>query len=220
MNRKYDLILFDLDGTVFDTADTILNSLKAVIEKLGLRKLTDEEISTFIGPPALQSFKRYYPECSEERINEIIDEYRKYYMEKELLNAKLFPGMLEVIKSLKGNGYKIALATYKIMKCVTPLFDYNDLTKYFDTLRGSVNESGLTKADIMKLAMEDCGVKDLDKVCMIGDTKYDLRGAIECKIYFIGANYGVGIKDVTDEEKNYSKYLANVDRPIDILAYV
>ena len=66
--KKYDLILFDLDGTVFDTAKTILDSLKATVEYAGLRKLSDEEMATFIGPPVLQSFKRYYPELSEEEI--------------------------------------------------------------------------------------------------------------------------------------------------------
>lgn len=220
MDRKFDLILFDLDGTVFDTKDTILNSLKATIDASGLRKLTDEEVSYFIGPPIVSSFKKYYPELSGDEIDELTKMYRAYYMEKELLKAKLFPGVLDLLVELKKRGYKTALATYKLMKCVTPLFDHYDVTKYFDTLRGSVHETGLTKTDIMKLAMADCNVLNVDKVCMIGDTEYDLRGAINCDISFIGVSYGAGFKGLTDDEKNYKKFITIVDKAEEILKYV
>lgn len=220
IDRKYDLILFDLDGTIFDTAETILNSLRATIEYAGIRKLTKEEEWSFIGPPILKSIKKYYPELSDEEIDKLVEYYRAYYIDNELLKAELFPGVLETIISLRDNGYKVALATYKIMKCVTPLFEKKGMTKYFDSIRGSVAESGLTKADIMKLAMEDCKVTDVDRVCMVGDTEYDLRGAIACDMPFIGVTYGAGIKNLTEEEKNYKKYIALVDRAEDILKYV
>ena len=220
MNKKFELILFDLDGTVFDTAETILNSLKATVENAGLRKLTKEEVGTFIGPPIIDSLKRYYPELSDEEIDNLTKEYRKYYIENELLKAKPFPHIKELIATLKANGYKIALATYKLMKCVTPLFEHYDMTKYFDTLRGSINERGLTKTDIMRLAIEDCKVSDYDKVCMIGDTEHDLRGAINLGVSFIGVNYGAGFKGLTDEEKNYKKCLGYVDDAIKILDLV
>lgn len=220
MNKKFDLILFDLDGTVFDTAQTILNSLKGTIEKAGLRKLTDEEIDTFIGPPVIDSFHRYYPEMSDEEIDNLIKAYRQYYIDNELLKAKPFDKIPEVLITLKKNGYKTGLATYKLMRCVTPLFDYYDMTKHFDTLRGSINEKGLTKTDIMRLAIEDCKVNDYDRVCMIGDTEHDLRGAINLGVYFIGVNYGAGFKGLTEEEKNYKKCLGYVDRAEQILDLV
>lgn len=220
MNKRFELILFDLDGTVFDTAETILNSLKATVNNAGLRKLTQEEIDTFIGPPIIDSLHRYYPELSDEEIDNLTKEYRKYYIDHELLNAKPFKHIPEVITTLKKNGYKIALATYKLMKCVTPLFDHYDMTKYFDTLRGSINEKGLTKTDIMRFAIEDCKVNDYEKVCMIGDTEHDLRGAINLNVYFIGVNYGAGFKGLTDEEKNYKKCLAYIDDAIEILDFV
>ena len=220
MNRKFDLILFDLDGTVFDTAKTILNSLKATVKNAGLRDLTEEEVNSFIGPPIIDSLKRYFPEKTDEEIENLTKEYRKYYIENELLKAKPFPHIKELIATLKANGYKIALATYKLMKCVTPLFDYNDMTKDFDTLRGSINEKGLTKTDIMKLAIEDCKVSDYDKICMIGDTEHDYRGAINLNVSFIGVNYGAGFKGLTEEEKKYDKCIGFVDDAIDILKLV
>lgn len=220
MNKKFDLILFDLDGTVFDTANTILNSLKATVKNAGLRELTKEEVDTFIGPPIIDSLHRYYPEMSDEEIDDLTKAYRKYYIDHELLKAKPFDKIPEIIKTLKENNYKVALATYKLMKCVTPLFDYYDMTKYFDTLRGSINEKGLTKTDIMRLAIEDCKVTDYNKVCMIGDTEHDLRGAINLGVSFIGVKYGAGFKGLSEEEKNYKKIIGFVDRAEEILNLV
>ena len=220
MNKRFDLILFDLDGTVFDTANTILNSLKATVKNAGLRDLTEEEVNSFIGPPIIDSLKRYFPEKTDEEIENLTKEYRKYYIENELLKAKPFPHIPELIAALKVNGYKVALATYKLMKCVTPLFDHYDMTKYFDTLRGSINEKGLTKTDIMRLAIEDCGIKDYDRVCMIGDTEHDYRGAMNLGVAFIGVNYGAGFKDLTEDEKKYSKCIGFVDDAIEILDLV
>lgn len=220
MKHKYDLILFDLDGTVFDTAKTILDSLAATIKMAGLRELTKDEISTFIGPPVVKSFARYYPELTTDEINGLLELYRKYYIENELLKAKPFPGMEEVIITLKENGYKIALATYKLMRCVTPLFEHYDMAKYFDSLRGSIKESGLTKTDIMKLAIEDCNISDYNRVCMIGDTEHDIRGAINLDIAFIAVTYGAGMKGLTDDEKKYEKFVGFVDSPKGILDLV
>ena len=220
MNRRFDLILFDLDGTLFDTADTILNTLRATVKFARLRTLTQEEIGTFIGPPILDSFKRYYPDLTDDEIDDLAKNYRMYYMEYELLKAKPFPHIPELIKTLKERGYKIALATYKLIKCAVPLFDHYDMTKYFDAIKGSVSEKGLTKAEIMTMAIDECKVKDYDRVCMVGDTEHDLRGSIANGISFIGVKYGTGFKGLTEEEKNYSKCVGYVDDPLEILDLV
>ena len=71
MNKKFDLILFDLDGTLFDTTDTILNSIEATIKLLGLRELTKEEVGSFIGPPVVTSLKKFYPYMSDEELDNV-----------------------------------------------------------------------------------------------------------------------------------------------------
>lgn len=220
MNKKFELILFDLDGTLFDTSETLLNSIKGTVKLAGLRELTEEELGTFIGPPVVTSLKGYYPNLSDEEIDKLTDLYRQYYIDKEMLKAELFPGMIDVLKTLKANGYKTALATYKLMKCVEPLFEKKDVAKFFDTLRGSTAETGMSKTEIMSWAIEDCKITDYDKICMIGDTEHDLRGAINLGVSFIGVNYGAGFKGLTDEEKNYKKIVAFVDKAIQILDYV
>lgn len=220
MEKKFDLILFDLDGTVFDTAKTIINSLIATVKAAGLRDLREDEINTFIGPPIVTSFKKYYPKLTDDEIDSLTKAYRQYYIDNELLKAKLFPGMLETLKTLKDRGYKTALATYKLMRCVTPLFDHYDVTKYFNTLKGSISEIGQTKTDIMKSAIDECRVTDIDRVCMVGDTEHDLRGAMNLNVSFIGVTYGAGFKDLTENEKTYPKLIGYVDEPKKILDLV
>ena len=220
MNRKFDLILFDLDGTLFDTAETLLDSIKGAVKIAGLRELTDDELGTFIGPPVVASLKEYYPHLNDDEVENLAAIYRDYYIEKEMLKANLFPGMQEVLIKLNKNGYKVGLATYKLMKCVVPLFEKKDVAKYFNTLRGSIAETGMTKTDIMRCAIEDCKITDYDRVCMVGDTEYDLRGAINLGVSFIGVKYGSGFKGLTEEEKNYNKLVAYDDKAIEILDYI
>ena len=220
MKKKFDLILFDLDGTLFDTAQTLLDAIKGAVKIAGLRELTDEELGTFIGPPVVASLKEYYPHLNDDEIENLAAIYRDYYIENEMLKANLFPGMNEVLIKLKENGYKVALATYKLMKCVVPLFERKDVAKYFDTLQGSTAETGMTKTNIMQWAIDDCKVTDKNRICMVGDTEHDLRGAINLGVSFIGVNYGSGFKDLTEEEKNYDKIVAYVDKAIEILDYV
>ena len=137
MKKKFNLILFDLDGTLFDTAQTLLDAIKGAVKIAGLRELTDEELGTFIGPPVVASLKEYYPHLNDDEIENLAAIYRDYYIENEMLKANLFPGMNEVLIKLKENGYKVALATYKLMKCVVPLFEKKDVAKYFDTLQSN-----------------------------------------------------------------------------------
>lgn len=220
MNKKFDLILFDLDGTLFDTAETLLNSIKGSMKQAGMRELTDEELSTFIGPPVVFSLKNYYPNLNDEEIENLTAFYRDYYIKNEMLKAELFPGMLNVLETLKKNNYKLALATYKLMKCVIPLLEKKNVAKYFDSIRGSVAETGMTKTEIMKWAIDDCKINDVNRICMVGDTEHDLRGAINLGVHFIGVKYGAGFKDLTKEEENYKNLVAYIENANEIINYV
>lgn len=220
MAKKFDLIIFDLDGTLFDSGEAITNSFRYAIKAENLRDLTNEEIKTLLGPPLETTIRKYYPELEDERVYGMMRTYRKYYKDVELLKSPLFPGMKEVLEKLKNDGFKIALATYKLIDCVLPLFEHYDIKKYFDSLRGSIDGKYYTKNEIIDMAISDCKVTDNKRICMIGDTEHDFKGAIQRDIYFIGMTYGFGYKDMTEEEKNYDKFLGYCDEAIEILKKV
>ena len=216
-DRKFDLILFDLDGTLFDTKQTILNALCGYVKEAGLRTLTNEEVESFFGPPAIWSFKKFYPQMTDEEINKTLSGYRKYYIENELLRAKMYDGTLDVIIKLKEEGYKVGLATYKLMSCVTPLLIHNDILKYFDSVRGSIAEIGGTKTDIMREAIEDCKVTDYDRICMIGDTDHDFGGAVNLNVSFIAMNYAHTFDNLSEDHKKYKKFIGICNKASEIL---
>lgn len=215
--RRYDLIVFDLDGTLFDTKLSIINSIKYMIDSQKIRKLTDAEVRAFLGPPLEASMRRFYPENSDEENERLIEVYRDYYINNQLLNTNLYDGMLEVIKTLKKEGYKLALGTYKQIKCVAPLFEHFGIREYFDSLKGTEEGHEYTKVEIIQHAIAECGIKDLRKVCMIGDTEHDFRGAIQCGIDFVGMTYGFGYTGMNDDELKYENFLGYCDHAIEIL---
>ena len=219
-NKKFDLLIFDLDGTLFDTKWTILEALKGYVAQKGLRRLTDEEVNSFFGPPAALSFKRFFPEIKEEDFEKVLAEYRTYYIENTLLKAKPYDGTIEVLAKLKENGYKVALATYKLLRCAVPLLEHYDIIKYFDVVKGSIGELGSTKIQLMQDAIIECGIKDNNKAVMVGDTEHDFGGARYLFVPFIGMNYSGSFDNLTDEQKNYDKLVAILDKAKDILEYV
>ena len=141
-------------------------------------------------------------------------------MKNELLKAKLYDGTEEVLIELRERGYKLALATYKLMRCVTPLLSHNDVLKYFDAVKGSVAELGGTKTEIMKEAIEECKVTDYDRICMIGDTDHDFGGAVNLNVAFIGANYSHTFDNLSEEHKKYKKFVGICNNPREILDLV
>lgn len=218
--KKFDLIVFDLDGTLFDTKQSIMNSVKRMIDSEKLRKLSEEEVQSFLGPPLIGSIKRLYPELTDDKIDELVKVFRKHYSEKEIFNTALYDGMLGVLEKLKKDGYKIALATYKQIKCVNAIFEHFDITKYFDSMHGTNDKIGITKADIIKEAMDDCNVHDVNRICMVGDTEHDFNAAIKLELYFIGMTYGMGYNGITEKELKYEKFLGFCDEAGKILSKI
>ena len=217
MNRKFDLVIFDLDGTLFDTANSILAAFKSAVKDMNLKEVAKDELETLLGPPLETTVNRFYPSLSSDDKLKLMTLYRKHYIEDELLKAKPFDGIVDVLKKLNDDDYKVALATYKLMNCVTPMFEHYDIKKYFTALRGTIDGMNYTKSDIMKLAISDCKVADMNKVLMIGDTEHDFKASIECGVYYLGMTYGFGYNDLTEEEKNYNKFLGFIDSASEII---
>lgn len=218
--RKFDLIVFDLDGTVFDTKQSLLNTVRYVIQNEGLHQVSDETVKSFIGPPLEYSFKAAYPEIPQQELTRLIKVFRTHYKNVELFNTKLYDGIEDVFIKLKEENYKIALATYKAEDCAKMLFEHFNLTKYFDSIKGAIENLNYTKVDIINRAIKECAISDLNKICMIGDTEHDFRGAIHVGIYFIGMTYGFEFSGLTDEEKKYKNFIDYCDKAEEILKFV
>ena len=187
-------ILFDLDGTLTESAPGIINSIRYTLDKLGLRPMTDEELKRFVGPPLIESFTRYCG-LSREEAEHAVDVYREYFSEKGLFENAVYPGIPECLGALKSAGKKLAVATSKPQVFCERIIRHFGIDGYFDAVVGiPLDREDMTKAEVIKSAMELLGAVPEETV-MVGDRDYDVFGARENGIPCIGVLYGYGSRE-------------------------
>ncbi len=191
--KKYKAVLFDLDGTLLDTSEGILASVRYVIEKEGLPPITGGESDKFIGPPIQNSLKKEYNLSSEEATR-LAAIFRERYSTVDLCKASLYPGVLEMLSELRKIGCKIGVATYKRMDYASDILDKFDILPLCDCVEGADFEGRFTKKDIINNCIDNLNCPK-SEVLMIGDTENDLIGAQNAGIDFLAVTFGFGFKD-------------------------
>lgn len=191
--KEYKAVIFDLDGTLFDTSFGIIKSIEYTVEKLYLRKLTEEEKLSFIGPPPKHSFKKIYS-LSEEEINKAVNIFREEYKNKYLFDAVLYPNIKDLLEILKSKNILMAIATNKREDLSVLLIEHFRLSEYFSVIKGSDFENTLTKTDMINFCIDKLKVAGENSI-MIGDSVSDEEGAKKAKLDFIAVTYGFGYKN-------------------------
>ena len=195
MNRKYQYILFDLDGTLTDSGMGIVNSVAYSLQKKGIDVEDKEELLKFVGPPLIESYRRYYGYSMEEAV-EMVDIYREYYGTKGLYENSVYEGMEEVLKVLKERGKVLIIATSKPEEYARQIVEHYGLSKYFMYVAGSnMDETRTKKAEVIAYALESCNIQNMNEVVMIGDRKHDVLGAKAMGLDSIGVLYGYGSRE-------------------------
>ena len=105
---------------------------------------------------------------------------------------------MDILKELQQNGIKTAVATYKKENLAVKLLEHFGLSDNLNVMHGADDKVTLTKQDIIKLCITECGITDLSEVVMIGDSVYDAVGAENVGVDFIGVTYGMGFKSCED----------------------
>lgn len=215
--KKYKAAIFDVDGTLLDTTEGVLASVKYTIKEAGLPEIDRETLLTFIGPPVQDSFVRIY-KVSVERAQELATIFRNRYKDYELLKAKAYEGIYDVMEELKSKNISIAVATYKRQDYALTILQHFHFDKYSDILYGADHENKLKKKDIIMLCMKDMGITDSSDVVMIGDSSHDAKGANELGMDFIGVTYGFEFR--TKEDVFKYPAIGYADTPIEINKYI
>lgn len=197
MNKQN--IIFDLDGTLLDTTNGILESVEYTISQLHLSSLTYEQLLTFVGPPVQLSFVNHYG-LSTDEAQQAADIFRAYYKSEALFKAKPYNGIYELLASLRQNGKHIGVATYKREDYAIDILCHFGFDKYCASMRGADNNNQLTKSDIIRLCITDIQ-GTFEESLLIGDTKHDAIGAHQAGIDFLGVTYGFGFKSKADVDE-------------------
>ena len=193
---RYKAVLFDLDGTLINTAPGIIACAKQVMSDMGVPLPDDSIMHRFIGPPLPKCFEAVAG-CDEETCQKCAKHYKKIFGKQHIEKFSLYEGIEALLDDLKAAGYKLAVATYKQVPAAYDSLNYFDLTRRFEAVEGSDLNSTFTKGEIIAHAMEKLGVT-ADECIMIGDSPSDFTGADSNGCDFIAAKYGYGFLESSE----------------------
>lgn len=190
MNKNtHRLVIFDVDGTILDTSQGLLESTKYMILKLGYDMPSENVLLSFVGPRVQDSLSRVFG-LAGEKLEYASDIFRNRYKEKDVLKAKPYEGIYEVLKIFTEKDIHIAAATNKRQDFTETLLDKYGFGQYVEKAFGTDMEGRLKKEDLIQACLEHFGVHDGKKVVMIGDSSYDAMAAEKTGVDFVGVTYG------------------------------
>ena len=207
----WDVILFDLDGTVTDPKEGITKCAAFALAHFGIHVEDTDTLTFFIGPPLTETFQNTYG-MSESQAMEAIDVYRQRYSTVGWAENIPYEGIEDCLAALKAAGKTLLIATSKPEIFSVKILEHFGLAKYFDIICGiSLENPNETKAETIRNALARKGITDLSRAIMVGDRRHDILGGHQAGIPAIGVLYGYG--DRAEHESCQADYIVeNIDQ--------
>ena len=210
LGRPYDTVIFDLDGTLSDSAPGIVASLHHAYDMLGHPKPAD--FVPFIGPPFELAFRS--EGFTEEQIVDLLGVYRERYWNTGAFENSIYPGIDDVLNELAAQGYRLAIATSKPEETALRILEHFGYIDRFEIIGGATfDATRSTKSAVLDHVLGQLGPC---RPIMIGDRHHDVEGAREHGIDCIGVRWGYSIDD--ELERFGARWV--IDSPSEILAIV
>jgi len=201
MSPRFSAILFDLDGTIVDSAPGITSTLSYTLDHLGLPVQSPAELLRWVGPPILDSFRDYgHLDVDESRY--ALSVYREKYAAEGVYDATAYPGVLDVLRAVHAAGVPLSLATSKPESLARLILEDLGVADCFTEITGaSEDEVRSKKADVVEEALRRLRADgaDLSNVVMVGDRIHDVEGAAAHGVPTIFVSWGYGTPDEADE---------------------
>ncbi len=193
MSFKY--ILFDLDGTLSDSAPGITRSVAYALEKFGINEKA-EDLGFFVGPPLIDAFREKYGMTTEEA-DSAIKYFRERFQTKGIFENAPYDGIDELLCTLHSHGKKLILATSKPEKFARQILERYDFAKYFTFIGGACmdEKTRMHKDEVISYCLESCKITDASECIMVGDRRHDVDGAKKFGIPTAGVLYGYGTSE-------------------------
>lgn len=186
---KYSIILFDLDGTLTDSGEGIINCATLALEHFHLPIPSREVMREFVGPPLHETFIKFG--IPEDKTDLAVEVYRSRYHTIGKFENTPYPGITQLLRSLKDNGATLLVATSKPEALSVEILEKFKLASYFDKICGaSLDRSRVSKSDVIAYLLENYGASG--SIVMVGDTVFDVIGAAEHGIPTIAVSWGYG----------------------------
>ena len=204
-------VIFDLDGTVWDSEPGIVACMAHALAGLGLAVPPAEELAANIGPPLRSMLAELG--VSEHRLDDGVRLYRERYLTDGVFEAQLYDGIVEVLDLLRAEGHTLATATSKGTDPTHTMLEHFGIGERFAVVgAASMDGTATTKAEVLALTLAGLGLPDPTDCVLVGDRHYDVMGAAVYRIGCIGAAWGYGGAD----ELRMAGAVAVAMRPADV----
>jgi len=190
MNRKYQLIIFDWDGTLMDSTAQIVNCMQLAIKEMSAAPRTNNDILNIIGLGLEEAISSLYPNANNHFINKTAQVYRDFYLFKDKTPSPLFTGVVEMLDELREQNYDLAIATGKSRRGLEKGLDETNLHDYFPITRCADETRSKPDPQMLHEILTDYN-STKETALMIGDSKYDLQMANNAKMHSMAVTYGV-----------------------------
>jgi len=190
MTRRFDLLVFDWDGTVMDSVARIVASLRAAITDLGWESRTTFALRDVIGLGLREAAQRLYPQIEAADYQRFVERYRHHFMFADPTPSELFPGAADTLRELQRQGYLLAVATGKGRQGLNKVLDETGLTTLFHSTRCADETTSKPHPQMLLEIMQELAVPAAATL-MIGDTVYDMEMASNAGTPALAVDYGV-----------------------------
>ena len=187
---EYELILFDLDGTLTDPESGLIKSFSYALSRMGVDCSDTEGLKCFIGPPLYDEWQKVYG-FSPEEAGRALDYFHEYFEVDGWCDNVMYDGIPALLSGLRAAGKRIALATSKPEEMSKEIMEKFELAQYFEKICGATLDGSRShKADVIAYLLQQVG--DIRQAVMVGDTEFDVIGAAAHGIPAIGVSWGYG----------------------------
>lgn len=190
--KRYKIALFDLDGTLTDSATGITNSIMYALARFDIQVQNRECLYPFIGPPLLDSFMKYY-HFSYEQAKQACEDYHEYFCEKGIFENQVYHGVPEMLTELRNRGMTLAIASAKPEYLVKRILCHFHLSDFFHFIGGAdASVQRIHKSDVIEYTLNAFQNLPKKEIVMIGDREDDITGAKTHQLDSVGVLYGFG----------------------------
>ena len=195
----YQNYLFDLDGTLIDPYEAIVESIHYAVRQSGREPIKDPEIiRQYIGPSLMYTFQTFYGMGEKEAL-QAVEEYREVFRAGNMLKGTVYPGIPSLLKELGQRGKNLFVATAKPTVFSVPILEHFGLAPYFTEIKGTdLDRHHQAKREIIAYLLGKYQLNPAETL-MIGDRRYDVEAAQETGVAAAGVLYGYGTREEFSE---------------------
>ena len=195
-DHRFDLIVFDWDGTLMDSTGTIASSIQRACADLGLPVPSNERANHVIGLGLTDALAYAVPELTKDQVPQMVERYRHHYLSRDA-ELVLFSGIREIIVALKDGGHYVAVATGKSRIGLDRAMNACGLRPLFDATRCADECRSKPDPQMLWELGDELGVRS-DRMLMIGDTTHDLQMAANAGAHALAVSYGAHRHEMLD----------------------